>query len=36
MDATITMLSKQLLPIKSKLTEYMALADRLGISYPFA
>ncbi|CAD2221345.1 hypothetical protein AGDE_15101 [Angomonas deanei] len=34
-DAEIRALSDQLLPAKQKLVEYMAMADRLGLSYPF-
>ncbi|KAG5476548.1 hypothetical protein LSCM1_04263 [Leishmania martiniquensis] len=34
-DAEITALAKQLMPTKEKLAEYMAMADRLGLQYPF-
>ncbi|XQJ27952.1 hypothetical protein NXY56_003958 [Leishmania guyanensis] len=34
-DAEIKTLSDQLMPTKEKLVEYMAMADRLGLQYPF-
>lgn len=34
-DAEIRSLVEQLMPAKSKLVEYMAMADRLGVPYPF-
>lgn len=34
-DAEIKALADQLMPTKEKLVEYMAMADRLGLQYPF-
>ncbi|CBZ35138.1 hypothetical protein, conserved [Leishmania donovani] len=34
-DAEIKVLADQLMPTKEKLVEYMAMADRLGLRYPF-
>ncbi|CBZ28072.1 conserved hypothetical protein [Leishmania mexicana MHOM/GT/2001/U1103] len=34
-DAEIKVLADQLMPTKEKLVEYMAMADRLGLQYPF-
>lgn len=34
-DAEIKALADQLMPTKEKLVEYMAVADRLGLQYPF-
>ncbi|CAG9576576.1 conserved hypothetical protein [Leishmania major strain Friedlin] len=34
-DAEIKVLADQLMPTKEKLAEYMAMADRLGLRYPF-
>ncbi|GET89615.1 hypothetical protein, conserved [Leishmania tarentolae] len=34
-DAEIKTLAAQLMPTKEKLVEYMAMADRLGLQYPF-
>lgn len=33
--AELEVVASQLLPIKEKLSEYMAMADRIGIPYPF-